>query len=104
MQAALPSAPIENIGILLLDAKSDQLYSRYRRDFEVFAGEEAEVFALLPQQITERAKLLGAHKCLEWMESTLSNVLRISERNSVMCSTSTRHCASCTTKTFDLRC
>jgi hypothetical protein len=47
LQAALPSAKIENIGVLLLDAKSDRLYSRYRRDFEVFAGEEADVLALL---------------------------------------------------------
>src|SRR5712692_989875 len=84
VQSALPNTNIENIGILLLDAGSDQLHCRFRRDFEAFAGNEAQWFEQLPNDISEKANELGAQKCLRWMESTLSNALRISSRKSVL--------------------
>ncbi|HCG00426.1 MAG TPA: hypothetical protein DEV93_07750 [Chloroflexi bacterium] len=80
VQAALPGTKIENIGILLLDVQSDRLYCRFRRDFEEFAGYEADWFEQLPAGISKQADVLGAQKCLEWMESTFSNAVRLSPR------------------------
>src|SRR5258708_27339740 len=84
VQAALPNTNIENIGIILLDADSDRLYCRFRRDFEVFVGNEAEWFEQLPNDISEKANELGAQKCLKWMEATFSNALRLSSRKTVL--------------------
>jgi len=83
VQAALPGTQIENIAILLLDSGSDRLHSRFRRDFEAFAGDEADWFENLEDEVSAKSRELGGQKCLEWMESTLSHVLRISQRFSV---------------------
>jgi hypothetical protein len=83
LQVELPSANSQNIGILLLDTDSDRLYCRFRRDFEEFAGDEADWFKEVPEYIVQMAKELGGQKCLEWMESTLSHTLRISKRKRV---------------------
>jgi SOS-response transcriptional repressor LexA len=83
VQAALPGMPSENIGILLLDSNSDRLYSRFRRDCEAWAGNEVDWFECLGEEIFERSQELGGQKCLEWMESTLSHSVRVSERVSV---------------------
>jgi hypothetical protein len=80
VQSALPKTNIQNIGVLLLVPDTNRLYCRFRRDFEDFAGDEAEWFKELPEHIMQMAKELGAQKCLEWMESTLSNTLQISSR------------------------
>jgi hypothetical protein len=80
VQAALPEVQIEDIGILLLDSNSDQLHSRFRRDFEAFVGDEAYWFESLADEVSAKSQELGGQKCLEWMESTLSHVLRISPR------------------------
>jgi hypothetical protein len=83
VEAELPSASLQNIGVLLLDTKSDQLYFRFRRDFEEIAGEDADWFRELPEYILHMGKKLGGQQCIEWLESTLSNSLRISERKRV---------------------
>jgi Peptidase S24-like len=83
MLAALPKTNCQNIGVLLLDVDSDQLYCRFRRDFAEFAGAEADWFKEMPDYILEMAKQLGAQKCVEWLETTLSNTLRISARRHV---------------------
>jgi hypothetical protein len=82
-RAALPCAKIRNIGILLLDRKSDELYCRFRRDLDEFAGDESDWFKELPQYILHMARKLGGQKCLEWLESMVSSSLRISERKRV---------------------
>jgi hypothetical protein len=84
VQAALPNAKMENVGILLLDSDADRLHSRFRRDFEALAGDEAEWFENLADEVSARSQELGGQKCLDWMESTLSHVLRLSPRFSVL--------------------
>ena len=59
VQAALPNTNIENIGILLLDADSDRLYCRFRRDFEEFPGAESDWFRRLPDAVSTIANELG---------------------------------------------
>jgi SOS-response transcriptional repressor LexA len=83
VQAALPGAQIEDVGILLIDSESDQIHSRFRRDLDAFAGDEADWFQDLGDEISRKAEELGAQKCLDWMESTLSNALRVSQHFSV---------------------
>jgi hypothetical protein len=80
VQAALPEVQIEDIGILLLDSNSDQLHSRFRRDFEAFVGDEAYWFENLADEVSAKSQELGGQKCLDWLESTLSHALRISPR------------------------
>jgi hypothetical protein len=84
VQAPLPNADLENIGVLLVDAAADRLYSRFRRDFEEFAGDNADRLQQLPDEISEMAKELGAQKSLEWMESSLSGTVSISTRKNVL--------------------
>ena len=86
VQAALPGpvARIENIGILLFDFDSNQLYARFRRDFRELVGDEADWFEALAEDVAATSKQLGAHQYLDWLESTVSNALRISERESVL--------------------
>lgn len=84
VQSALPNTTLHNIGVLLIDVGSDRLYCRFRRDFEEFAGDEADWFKELPDDISQSADELGAEKCVEWLESTLSNVVRISTRKRVL--------------------
>ena len=84
VQAALPGAGLHNIGVLLLDADSDQLYCRFRRDYEEFAGEEADWFRELPDCISRCAKERGAQKCVEWMEASLSNAVLVSARKGIV--------------------
>ena len=83
VQAALPNTPLQNIGVLLIDIGCDRLYFRFRRDFEEFAGDEADWFRELSNDISKSADELDAEKCVEWMESTLSNAVRISTRRRV---------------------
>jgi hypothetical protein len=83
VQAALPGKQTENIGILLLDSDSDWLHCRFRRDFEAFAGDEAYWFESLADDLSAKSREFGGQKCLEWIESTLSHILRVSPRCSV---------------------
>jgi hypothetical protein len=81
--AALPGRNIANIGILLREIDTDRFHHRFRRDVTEFAGAESEWFEEMPSYIVAKSDDLGAGQCLEWMESTLSNALRISARKIV---------------------
>jgi hypothetical protein len=81
--AALPSINSQTIGVLLLDVSSNRLHGRFRRDFAELAGDEADWLRELPDYILQIANELGAYKCVEWLESTLSNAVRISARKHV---------------------
>jgi hypothetical protein len=80
VQVALPGMPIENFGMLLIDSNSDRLYTRFRRDSETWAGNEVDLVEGLGEEIFERSQELGGRKCLEWMESTLSHTVQVSDR------------------------
>jgi hypothetical protein len=86
LQATVGGSKVKNIGILLFDPETNKLHCRYRRDFKEFAGDEADVFQMLPQHIEEKTEKLGAAKCLEWMESKFSNAVLISRRKSILVS------------------
>jgi phage repressor protein C with HTH and peptisase S24 domain len=84
--AGLQIAPA---GILLFDEEVNRLGVKMRRDW-VRVGEDAdldpedvELLAAFEGEIKRRAAELGAGEALRWLEESLSNVLRLSERRPV---------------------
>jgi len=85
LEAALPGRRASPVGVLLLDPASDRLLVKLREDWERFADpEDAEVLALLAEDLARQAEQLGASALIELLEDRLSNVLRLSERRSVV--------------------
>ena len=84
LEAALPERPIRNIGVLLLDPATDRGWLKLRDHYQDIAAEDdAEVFDALEEDLRERMAQSGATALLESLEDTLSNVLRITGRQSV---------------------
>jgi|SRR5579884_1147372 len=83
LAAALPAAEPKPIGVILLDPASDTLYCRMRANWDDFPADDAEILAGLGDQITEEAERVGGAATLKWLEDTLSNTVRISERETV---------------------
>lgn len=68
------------IGILLEDPEHDRLYVRLRRDWDEVAGDDAEVYELLEEDLSIKASEMGAAKLFEWLETTLSGSIRLTDR------------------------
>lgn len=84
LEACLPARAPRNIGVLLVDPASDRAWLRLRRRFDDLAApEDAEVLEALEPDLRQRLAESGAALWLRWMEDSLSNVLRISERRMV---------------------
>lgn len=83
VEAALPGQAPVAIGIVLRDPSSGESRVRFRRDWDSFAGEEAEVLEALAAEFEARLQQHGE----DWIrqcEETLSNTLRISDRQPVI--------------------
>ena len=79
-----PDKPPRNIGILLWCEAKQALFWRITEDWSHFANrDDAEVLALLSQGFAESVRDLGPRRFLEYLEDTLSNVLRITDRRQV---------------------
>jgi hypothetical protein len=74
------------LGVLLLDPADDVLYLRIRRDVARLTSDETdrEMLELLQADLESKASEMGGAALLEWLESSLSNFLRVSDRESVM--------------------
>lgn len=90
LEADLPERPRQNIGVLLADTASDKPWIRLRPDYDFAAPEDAEVLELLEEDMRRRAAEMGAAAYLDWLEDTLSNVLRVSGRQAVPVDSFTR--------------
>src|SRR6516164_9122935 len=91
LEAVLPERPAQNIGVLLFDLESDRAWLRMRGDYTELADlDDAEVLEALEQDIQERLAEMGAAACLAWLEDTLSNVLRVSDRRTIAVDSFTR--------------
>lgn len=76
---------VVNLGVLLQDSESDTLLLRFRRDLELLADEEdLEVLAGLADDLSAKAQELGAGRLFEYLESTLSGTVRITDREPVL--------------------
>ena len=80
LEVCLPGGRPENAGIILLDKEANQLFVKARRDWDSFAGEEAEVLSGLEEMIESMARDHGAEAALAYIENAFSGVLRASDR------------------------
>ncbi len=91
LEAALPEQPVRNVGVLLLDPATDRGWLKMRERYDDIADDEdAEVFAALEEDLRARMAETGAEAFVGSLEDTLSNVLRVTERQSVPVDSFTR--------------
>jgi phage repressor protein C with HTH and peptisase S24 domain len=84
LELALPGRPKANAGVLLLDPSNDDLLLKLRTDWDDVADpEDAELLSHVAEDLSQRAKENGGGALLDHLEQTLSNVLRISERETI---------------------
>ena len=84
VELALPGRPKVNAGVLLLDPASDQLHIKLRRDWEQVAEpDDVEVLEHLEEDLRRQGREVGGEQLLRVLEDTLSNTLRITERESI---------------------
>jgi SOS-response transcriptional repressor LexA len=63
----------ESCGVVVHDPDSGEIAFRVRRDWEDFAGEEAEVLAAIAADLPEKAAEMGAAGFFRWIDADLSN-------------------------------
>jgi SOS-response transcriptional repressor LexA len=84
LEAALPGRSPRNIGVFLIDPATDRAWVRMLRRYDDLADPgDAEVLQALEEDITRHAAEAGAGQYLRSLEDSLSNVLRVSERQNV---------------------
>lgn len=79
LQLDLPGQDLIPAGILLEDCAQDRLHVRLRRDWEEIAPGEASVLPALAQDLEIKAAEMGAGALLQYLQDTLSNILRLSD-------------------------
>ncbi|MBZ5607204.1 MAG: S24 family peptidase [Acidobacteriia bacterium] len=86
LQAELPGHGLVNLGVLLEDPSSDALWLRLRRDLDSLVEEEEdlEVLSALAEDLARKAAEMGAAKLFEYLESTLSASVRVTDREPVL--------------------
>ncbi len=85
LELALPGREVEPAGVILLDPSTGEAGCRLRQDWEQIAdAEDAEVLELLEADLRERLNELSGEKLLSYLEDTLSNTLRVSDRETVL--------------------
>jgi SOS-response transcriptional repressor LexA len=85
VQAELPGRGLESIGVLLQDSQTDSLHLRFRRDLDSLVDEEdLEVLEALSDDLDGKAREWGAEKLFDYLESTLSDTIRITDREQVL--------------------
>ena len=84
VQLVLPGRSKLNAGVLLLDPESDTVHVRLRQDWDQIADpDEAEVLEHAERELRQRGTELGGERLLSELEDTLSQILRISDRESI---------------------
>jgi SOS-response transcriptional repressor LexA len=83
LTADLPGEMV-NAGILLEDPATNRLYVRLRRDWDRIAPEEAEIFSAFEADLAAKSAELGAKRLFEYLEDSLSNTLRMTDRRDVV--------------------
>jgi hypothetical protein len=85
VQAELPGQGLVNLGVLLQDPQSDALHLRFRRDLDSLVEEEdLEVLEALSGDLGRKADDLGAEKLFEYLETTLSASIRVTDREQIL--------------------
>ncbi|MEO5926578.1 MAG: S24 family peptidase [Bryobacteraceae bacterium] len=71
-------------GVLLFDPTMNALHVRLRRDWAEIAPEEAEILEALQDDLEAKSAEMGGTRLLEYLNGSLSNLLRISEPREVI--------------------
>jgi phage repressor protein C with HTH and peptisase S24 domain len=91
LEAVLPGKPARNIGVFLADLASDRAWVRLREQFHDWAEpEDAEVLAATEDHLRLLVEESGALACLAWLKESFSNVIRVSDRQTVAVDSFTR--------------
>jgi len=84
LEACLPGRESRTVGVLLLDPSTDRGWVRMLDRFANWApAEDAEVLEAIEADLRQRIGESGATATLAWMEDTLSNVLRVTDRQTI---------------------
>ncbi len=83
VEVCLPGRKPMPFGILLLDPETDRVYLRFR-DLEGASADDAEVLALVPEDLEAKAREMGGARLLAWLEDTLSGTLRVTDRRTTV--------------------
>ncbi len=84
---ALPGRPAEPAGVIVFDPETEKLGVKLRRDWNQIASpDDAELLSGMETHLQQLSTEMGARGAMEWLESTLSNVFQLSERNEVQSS------------------
>jgi len=84
VELALPGRPLAKLGVMLYEPASDQLLVKLRQDLDALADpEDAEVLEELERDLKLKAAEMGGQRFLAYLEDSLSNVIRISERRAI---------------------
>ena len=84
VELARPGEPQRNIGVLLRDASTGQVYPKIRDHWEeIEDAEEAELLEALGEDFELKIQEMGGDEFLRSLEDSLSNALRVSERVAV---------------------
>jgi hypothetical protein len=85
IQAELPEHGLVTLGVLLQDPERDELHLRLRRDLETLADEEdLDVLSALGDDLSRKAREMGAESLLRYCEDTLSGAIRVTNREPVL--------------------
>jgi hypothetical protein len=85
IEAELPGRDAEVVGVMLHDPAEGRLQVRMRRNWDhVPEGADTELFEALENDLNSKADEMGPGPLLAWMEDTLSNVIRVSDRREVL--------------------
>ena len=91
LEAALPGRNSQPVGVILVDPATDRAWVRMRERFDAIADpQDAEVFEALEADLRERFSEHGAEAALATLEDSLSNALRVGERQAVTVDAFTR--------------
>jgi uncharacterized protein len=82
LEVCLPAQKAVPLGVLLFDPEADRLYQRFRDDPPA-DSEDAELLAMVPGDLEQKARELGGEQLLAQFEDTLSNTLRITDRRAL---------------------
>jgi len=69
----------EPCGVMVADPRTNEAAFRFRRDWQDFAGDEAEVLEAIAADLPEKARELGVRAFLQWVDADLSNTFRCGE-------------------------
>lgn len=84
LRLALPGRPVHDVGVLLLDPSSGRLHLRLRSHWDDLAdADDAEYLAALDEDFRQKVEEMGGQRFLESLEDSLSNILLLTDRETV---------------------